>query len=117
MKKIFLGVMFFGVMFSALFFTACGGDKKSASEYQKETIEAICDKTFDCYPAEAEQEYGSESQCVAQGTATKATCDDIDYDHADKCLECYQNNISCNDILTGVDPCSSTPDCLHSCKD
>lgn len=108
--------LLFLVLFGALLFTACGGDEKTANEYRDESVKAYCDKVFDCFPADATLQYGSESQCVTDGTAGSVTCDDINYEHADDCLACYKN-LSCTAIGSGTDTCASSPACLHACDD
>ena len=107
--------LLFLVLFGALLFTACG--ERTSDEYQEDFAKAMCDLMFDCYPAEAAQIYGSESQCVTQESGDDWDCDDINYSNADTCLECYEKTYTCNDLANDIDPCGSSPECLHSCND
>jgi hypothetical protein len=108
--------MLFVVLIGSFLFVACGGDKKTATEYRDASVKAYCEKVFECYPDQAAQQLGSEALCVAQGTASSVSCDKLNYDQADDCLNCYQT-LSCANVGSGSDVCASTPGCLHACDD
>ena len=108
---------FVAVVLGAL--SACGGsgtgDPLSAC---KSGIDAVCNKAFQCFPAEFQQLYGSLSGCITQfGAATcttaATTCPpgtSFNSSNASRCVDDYKNE-SCTDLGNNNIP----PSCLQTC--
>lgn len=100
-----------GLLAAALL--ACGGSNSDSLSACKAAIESLCTKTFDCFPTEAQQFYGSLSNCITNRQATvcttaNTTCPQgthFNSDNANRCVEDYKNE-SCTDLGNGITPAS-----------
>jgi len=98
--------------------SACGGTDPIAA--CKSQVEAACNRTFDCFPANAQTTYGSLSNCITTGqaaicTTENATCPSgyhLDSGAANRCADDYRS-LSCNDIASGTPPTSCSQECVR----
>ncbi len=108
-KSLFVGCSF--LVAAAL--SGCGGPNTSDPlSACKSTVGALCDRSFQCYPKESQQVYGSMSDCNAKlsalscSTAALTTCPagtSFNSGAASTCVEDYRNE-SCSDLLNGATP-------------
>jgi hypothetical protein len=99
--------------------SACGGSNTSDPiSACKSTVSAVCDRSFQCFPTESQQFYGSVANCNAAVSAhsctpTLTTCPAglaFNSDAASRCVDDYRN-VSCPDILNGILPASCNQTC------
>ncbi len=93
-----------------------GGDPVSAC---KDATNALCDKSFQCFPTESQHIYGSLSDCktlVSNQSCTLAltTCPggrSFSSGNASQCVDGYRNE-SCDDLLNGSHPAICNQTCI-----
>jgi|SRR5215813_8810079 len=100
--------------------SACGGNSSTQDPLSacKTGSDVVCNKSFQCYPTEAQNLYGTVSNCItaaeaANCTTAKLTCPagtTFNSDNASKCIDGYRNE-SCTDLLNANVP----PACLQTC--
>ena len=114
-KSLFVGCAFLIAAGSS----GCGGpntlDPMSACT---STVSAVCDRSFQCFPTEAPQVYGSLGDCNARVSAHSCTtalttCPaglKFNSGAASRCVDDYRN-VSCSDLLNGIIPTSCNQTC------
>ena len=103
----------------AALLSGCGGPNTSDPiSACKSTVSAVCDRSFQCFPTEGPQVYGSLGDCNARVSAHSCTtalssCPaglTFDPGAASKCVEDYRN-VSCSDLANGIVPASCNQTC------
>jgi hypothetical protein len=106
----------FLALLMAVAVSGCGGtDPLTAC---KDGVSAVCDKSFACFPTEAEQIYGNVSNCKTTFGAATCTTDNttcpagtsFNSGNASQCVNDYKNE-SCTDFANHNIPSS----CLNTC--
>ena len=96
--------------------SACGGSDPVAA--CKSMAEALCNRTFDCFPTGSQQFYGTVADCTTTlsgqvCTPEKTTCPaglHFSSSNAEQCISDYRNE-SCDELLNGNVPASCNSRC------
>ena len=114
-KPLFVGCTFL----IAAAVSGCGGPNASDPiSACKATVSSVCERSFQCFPTESQQFYGSLADCNAGlsaniCTAALTTCSaglKFDSGAASRCVEDYKN-VACGDILNSIAPASCNETC------